>query len=246
MFPEVDSTNDLALRGAEANAQHGETWVADLQVAGRGRRETGGERREWFSPAESNVYMSTVVRPKIEAAEASKITIATGLSVAATLREQTGVDIWLKWPNDLLVGDLKLAGILTEGVFSGSDFAAAVVGLGLNVNVDAARVPPELESIMTSLQIESGNIFDRMTLVFALRDAIVSAADRLVEGGLESFADIAAVVDRAGGRDVMLSNGERATAVGIDLTSGGLRVDGPAGASVVTTGEAKLMRVNHP
>lgn len=243
MFQEVESTNDLALAAADS-AIHGETWVADQQTAGRGRREPGGARRTWHSPPGVNLYMSTLLRSKLPPEEIAKITVAVGFSVAQKLRETTGVDLWLKWPNDIYVGDRKLAGILTEGVFEGGSFAAAVVGIGLNINLPAAEIPAELAEIMTTLQIEAQRPFDRMSLAFEVQDAIIEGARRLEDRGLASFQAIAGEVDRCADRRVEVRvDGDlrEGTAVGIDLGSGGLVVDFDGRRSVVTTGEAKLL-----
>src|SRR5690554_3885166 len=107
----VGSTNDLAMKAAPS-AKHGDTWVAEHQTAGRGRREIGGDRRQWFSPPGVSLYMSVLLKPAIEPAEAAGITLAAGIGVCEALGSVPG--LWLKWPNDIFIGTKKVGGLLTE------------------------------------------------------------------------------------------------------------------------------------
>ena len=202
------STNDLALEAArETSGRHGACWVADQQTEGRGRREVGGRRRRWFSPADSNIYMSVLLRPEIEPGEASSMTLAAGLGIADALVEQTGADIWLKWPNDLYVDGRKLGGILTEAHTEHGELAGVVVGLGINVNVSADQVPDELTDIMTSLHIETGRLWDRMSLAFEVRDQLVERCDAFAEQGMSAIIDDLRDYDRSEGRSVEIQRG---------------------------------------
>jgi BirA family biotin operon repressor/biotin-[acetyl-CoA-carboxylase] ligase len=115
----------------------------------------------------------------------------------------------IKWPNDILVGDRKLAGVLTEAVTRGGEISV-VVGLGLNVNVSAAQVPDELAEIMTSLQIESGRRWDRMSLGLSLRDALLARCAQLVDEGLEGILEELRRHDVTAGRRVRTTVGEEA------------------------------------
>ena len=105
---ELPSTSDLAKELAERGAVHGEVVVADRQTAGRGRRG-----RPWVSPPGRNLYLSAVLRPRLPPQRAPEVTLAAAVAVCDACRE-AGVAAGIKWPNDVLAGDRKLAGILTE------------------------------------------------------------------------------------------------------------------------------------
>lgn len=227
LYEETDSTNDRALEGAARDAAHGACWVADRQTEGRGSREIGGERRDWFSPSDSNIYMSILLRPSMSAAAATHMTLAAAVGASEAIAVQTEIDPWIKWPNDLFVGDSKLAGILTEAYTDDGELEGIVVGLGINVNVSRAEVPDQLEGVMTSLQIEGDRPWDRLPLLFAVRDAVVDRCDAFAASGLEAVIDEVQARDRTPGREVRVRRGdhhERGTARGVD-DAGHLRVD---------------------
>lgn len=243
LFDRVESTNDLALAAARDGAKSGEAWLADLQTAGRGRREVGGERRSWHSPAGQSIYLSVVVRPSLQPNDVPNITIASGLEIAHALATATESDIWLKWPNDLMIGDRKVAGILSEGVVGKDGFEAAVVGIGINVHTERADVPAELADTMTSFAIATGKRFDRVTLALATRDAVVEASNKLEESGLSAFSDLLERYDRCAGRkvEVDLADGKKiGIAEGIDA-DGSLVVSFDGTTEKLRAGEARLV-----
>ncbi len=125
---EVDSTNTSVRDQARQGAAEGLVVVADQQTAGRGRLD-----RTWESPPGANLLASVLLRPQCEAADVHLCTEAVALAAADACREVTGVEPVLKWPNDLLVGGRKLAGVLAEAEFSGGTLVAVIVGIGINV-----------------------------------------------------------------------------------------------------------------
>lgn len=240
---EVTSTNDLALAAARQGAPHGACFLAESQTKGRGRREVGGERRHWHSPAGQSVYLSVVLRTDLAAPEAAVVTLTTASRLRRLLAEVSGVEVGVKWPNDLYIGGRKLAGILTEGVIVGTQLEAMVVGVGVNVNV--TDVPQELEGIMTSLGLETGRAFDRLALAHGMRQAIVDAAGDVVRGGLADALEDLRAHDVVVGRLVEVTHEGRARrgrAAGIDAT-GGLRVEiEGTGVVVVHAGEVVFVK----
>ncbi len=140
-FAELDSTNRYALEAARAGAEGGLVVVAAHQTAGRGRLD-----RTWEAPPGSSLLVSVLLRPVREPHTA---VTATAVALAAAVRAVAGVEAGLKWPNDLVVGDRKLAGILAE-----AEADAVVVGAGCNVNWD--RFPPELATTATACNLEAG------------------------------------------------------------------------------------------
>lgn len=184
----TESTSSLALEALERGASAGTVFVADHQSAGRGRRESGGERRQWFSPAGENLYFSVVARPDVPVDRSAAITLAVGVELSEYLRESTGVDVALKWPNDLYVGDRKLAGILTEGVTGPGGLEGVVIGVGLNVNVAGREFPDELQDKATSLFEETGRRFDRLSLALSAPKAVFRACRAFAADGLRSYS----------------------------------------------------------
>jgi len=162
----VTSTNLVALEAAQRGARSG-VWVADEQTAGRGR---GGH--QWHSIAGEGLYVSALVTPALPMATALWISLATGLAAQAAIHETTGLDIDLRWPNDLMLAAKKCGGILVEtGVGPARGDAAAmlryaVIGIGINLN--HPRFPAELEKLATSLRIEGGKMVSREAVLAAL------------------------------------------------------------------------------
>ena len=125
---QVDSTNSYVRDQARRGVPEGLVVAADHQTAGRGRLD-----RRWESPPGANLLASFLLRPDCDAADAHLCTAAVALAGADACGELAGVEPLLKWPNDLLVGDAKLAGVLAEVEFEGGALAAVVVGIGINV-----------------------------------------------------------------------------------------------------------------
>ncbi|MFU8804711.1 MAG: biotin--[acetyl-CoA-carboxylase] ligase [Bradymonadaceae bacterium] len=243
LLARCDSTNDLAMASVFHGAPHGSCWVSDAQTSGRGRRDQGGQRRSWYSPPGKNLHLSVLLRPTIEPARAAALTLITAVAAVDVLRELSGLDIGIKWPNDLMLEDKKLAGILTEASTSARGLDAVVIGLGLNVNIESSDVPEDLRTIMTSLHIEAGHSFDRLTLAISLRDAIVAACDRFARTDLKAFLPDLRRLDRTTGRRVVMDkNGQslHGTVRGIG-DDGQLLVDLDTGQSIeVLAGEVRF------
>jgi BirA family biotin operon repressor/biotin-[acetyl-CoA-carboxylase] ligase len=126
---DVDSTNSVAMQLAREGASEGLVIVADHQTAGRGRLG-----RVWESPSGSSLLVSLLLRPDIPPDQAHLLTAAVGLAAAAACAELTGVRPDLKWPNDLLIEQRKLGGILAESDLEEGRLVAVVVGLGINIS----------------------------------------------------------------------------------------------------------------
>jgi BirA family transcriptional regulator, biotin operon repressor / biotin---[acetyl-CoA-carboxylase] ligase len=159
----VDSTNDLAVTLAERQeVALGAVIVADAQRKGRGRLG-----RAWLSPPGVNIYMSIVVRPEIPPRHATLLTVVAALACARALRQGSGLRVSIKWPNDLMLSGKKLGGILTEVRSDPDRIRLAIVGIGINVNIEARDFPDEMATIATSIKIETG-MFHRRTDIIVL------------------------------------------------------------------------------
>jgi BirA family transcriptional regulator, biotin operon repressor / biotin---[acetyl-CoA-carboxylase] ligase len=160
-FESCGSTNAEAFTLAQEGAFHGEVVVAETQTAGRGRRG-----RSWVSPPGLNVYTSIVVRPEVPPARAPELTLVAAVAAVETLRDAQ-VNAAIKWPNDLVVGKKKIAGILTELAADAERVQFAVVGVGINLNVDPRTFSSELASLATSAIAERGQDVPRALFVAA-------------------------------------------------------------------------------
>ena len=159
VYKEVtSSTNADVRRMAEDGAKNGLLVVADGQTLGKGRRG-----REWESPKGTNLYFSMLLKPNFSPDKASMVTLVAAYSVAAVIRENTGLDAKIKWPNDIVVDKKKVCGILTEMSMERDYIHHIVVGIGINVNEE--EFPSELEGMVTSLKNEKGSIVSRANLL---------------------------------------------------------------------------------
>ncbi len=156
VLAEVGSTNDVALEAGRRGEPEGLTVLADHQTAGRGRRG-----RRWASPPGVGLYMSVLLRPEQPPRRAPLLGLAAGLAVAEAIEELAGLTPRLKWPNDVVHGGRKVAGILPELETDGDTVSHVVLGIGLNLNQCAADFPPEAREAATSLRMESGGTCDR-------------------------------------------------------------------------------------
>lgn len=148
---EVDSTMDEARRAAESGEGEGYVVAADRQTAGRGRRGRG-----WFSPA-GNLNATVLLRPVVSADRATWIPLLAGVAMADAIRRLVGLEARVKWPNDVVVGDRKVAGILTESQWDAEGrLAWVLVGVGVNGDVRRDEFPEDLRETATSLSAEAG------------------------------------------------------------------------------------------
>jgi BirA family biotin operon repressor/biotin-[acetyl-CoA-carboxylase] ligase len=221
----MPSTMDAASALAVDGAPHGAVVGAEAQTAGRGRRGT-----TWASPPGAGLYFSVVARP---AESCSLITLAAGVAVREGIQTATGLSADLKWPNDLIVGRRKLAGILAEGVAIGSSHQAVIIGVG--VNVQRTAYPPDIEARATSIEGELGRTIDRGQV---LAEILVALWDRLalLDGrpGDILLAWRAASPNAVGTR--VEWDGKQGTTAGID-ESGALLVKTTAGVERIIAGE---------
>jgi BirA family biotin operon repressor/biotin-[acetyl-CoA-carboxylase] ligase len=194
-FEQCASTNDVAAtwaRDIHDPAPHGGVVVADSQTAGRGRLG-----RAWHSPAGENLYFSCVLRPDLPAERVPPLTLCAGLAVCEVVNS-LGVPASIKWPNDVWVGDNKLAGVLTEMSTRSQSVESVIVGVGVNVN--ATDFPSELAA--TSLRIETGEDHERSGLLDAMLLAMEGWLQRYTTHGVPALASAFAEHNLLGGRDV--------------------------------------------
>lgn len=237
VLPETGSTNDDVAREAEAGAPEGLVVVAETQSAGRGRLD-----RAWVSPPRAGLTFSMLLRPGVPAARRAWLPLLVGLSLRRAVRRVARLEAALKWPNDLVVGGRKLAGILAQVVGD-----AAVVGVGLNVSTRRDELPHE---DATSLVLEDADCTDRDSLLRAVLRQFAEdyLAWRLVEGdpgrsgAHDAYVHACDTIGRA--VSVHLPNGDILTGKAVTVDSDGRLVvcgdDG--GAHPVAAGDIVHLR----
>ena len=159
-YERLPSTQDAARQEAERGAPEGTTILADQQTAGRGRLG-----REWVSPPGANLYFSVILRPAAE--HLRTLGMIWPLAICQAVGEVAGLSARVKWPNDVLVGPRKLAGVLIDCEFSGGRVDYAIAGIGLNVNLDIPA-HEEIRDIATSVSAELGREVAREDLLATL------------------------------------------------------------------------------
>lgn len=165
VLPEVDSTNRYARDLAKDGAPEGTVVISDYQTSGKGRNDS-----VWLSTAGVNILMSLILRPHLEAGAVQSLTLATANIIANALErflileKAESLDLHLKWPNDVMIGQRKLAGILLESAVRSKWVEYMIIGIGINVNQDVSQLPEGLEKLATSLAAETGRTFDREKL----------------------------------------------------------------------------------
>ena len=163
VFGELDSTNSEAYRMAREGGEEGEVVVADRQLRGRGRLG-----RRWLSPPGVNLYVSIILRPPILVRNATLITLMAAVATAKATKGTSGLQPRIKWPNDLLINNKKVAGLLNEMKGKADKVEFIVLGIGINVNMTMGMIPEQMKSTATSLREELGYDISRVELLSAL------------------------------------------------------------------------------
>jgi len=234
----LDSTNAESLRAIDRGQTAPFVILAERQLAGRGRRG-----RKWVSPFAENIYYSLVLRMDGGMRQLEGLSLVVGLAVLSALREMGIERAGLKWPNDVLVGNKKIAGILLELVGDPADVCHLVIGIGINANM---RVASEVDQAWTSVFLESGKAINRNSLVSSLNQSLLTYLKRHESSG---FAAIQAEWESNHlwqGREVSLIAGVHqvdGTVMGIDQ-QGALRMNVNGEEKVFSGGELSL-RLRH-
>jgi len=216
-FQTIDSTNSKAYQLALEGAKEGELVIAESQEKGRGRLG-----RHWFSPPFLNLYLSVILRPNIPPQQASLITLMAAVATVDAIRKFTGFLPLIKWPNDILLRDRKVAGLLNE-IHSEMDRVHFIIlGIGVNLNVDGKMFPKEVRTLATSLKKEMGQTISRKAFLQLLLQELEGwYAIFLKEGAaaiLKAWRDRAQIKGR---RVKVHSFGKTLVGVAVDVDSDG-------------------------
>jgi len=208
--PSVDSSNEWVKELGEFYFPEGTVGIADEQTAGKGRLG-----RTWVSPSGENIYFSLLLRPEFAPEHASGLTLVMGLSVAQAIREETGLPVGIKWPNDVVIDQKKVCGILTEMKAEIGKINYVVVGTGINVN--QTEFAEEIRSMATSLKLENGgNEVERGVL---LASVLIHFKENYLK--YHETEDISLLTDAY--NDLLVNRGQQ------------VRIEDPKGAYVATS-----------
>ncbi len=179
---QLTSTQDLAHTRARENKPDGYLIVADSQTNGRGRLH-----RAFSSENKNGAWFSFILRPELSPVEAQKITLLTAVSLVRTIKQKTTLEPKIKWPNDILIGEKKLAGILTEMQAEQDQIHYMVIGVGVNINQRPDEFPEDLRETVTSLMIETKERFKRRYFIQDFLKNFEALYRTLLTDGFESI-----------------------------------------------------------
>ena len=184
VFEETNSTNDVVDKLARDGVKEGAVVFAEAQTKGRGRLG-----RKWMSPARKGLWFSVLLRPRLRPQAATQVTVAAATALCRSIREQTDLRPEIKWPNDILIGGRKVAGVLTELSAEIDTIKHLTLGIGIDVNLAASDFPPDLRKTATSLKIEAGRSISRVDLAAAILRELDRDYERLARGQFPQLAD---------------------------------------------------------
>jgi BirA family biotin operon repressor/biotin-[acetyl-CoA-carboxylase] ligase len=230
-FQSIDSTNSKAYQLALRGAKEGEIVIAESQVEGKGRLG-----RRWFSPSFLNLYLSLILRPPLPPHRASLITLMAAVATADAIQNYSGLFPQIKWPNDVLLGGRKVAGLLSEIQSEMDRIHFVILGIGVNLNMEEKMFPKEIQNTATSLKREKGETVSRKDFLLSLLTALEDWYEAfLKEGGhpvLEAWRGRAQIE----GKHINVSSmGENLSGVAVDIDSDG--------ALILETGEGERRRI---
>lgn len=179
-FEVTDSTNQRIYDFAEKGREEGLLAVAEEQTGGKGRRG-----RSWVSPPGSGIWMSLLLRPKVEPQKASMVTIVAALAMTKAMEKITGMEIRIKWPNDVVLNGKKVCGILTEMSAELEEIHYIIVGIGINANTES--FPEDIQDRATSIYLESGKKVERAAFIAEFCVQFEQYYERFLEMGNLAF-----------------------------------------------------------
>lgn len=230
-FHSMDSTNSMAYQLALQGAEEGEIVVAESQKKGRGRLG-----RKWYSPPLTNLYLSVILRPEIPPQQASLITLMAAVATAGAIHKFSGLHPMIKWPNDILLKNRKVAGLLNE-IHSETDrIHFVILGVGVNLNMDEKMFSKEIRSLATSLKRETGQSVSRKAFLQTLLEELEMWYETFLKEGASPILKAWREKAQIQGRPVKVTSfGEVLSGTAIDVDSDG--------ALVLETKEGERKRV---
>ena len=204
VFEQTTSTNDVIEKLARDGVKEGVVVFAESQTKGRGRLG-----RKWISPERKGLWFSVLLRPNLRPQETTQLTVASATALRRAIQSETGLKPEIKWPNDILVGGKKVAGILTELSAELDKVRHVILGIGVDVNLSANEFPAELRRTATSLKIEAGEHILRAELAAVILRELDADYSRIGAGRFAAVADEWEEHSATIGRDVTVQIGGR-------------------------------------
>jgi BirA family transcriptional regulator, biotin operon repressor / biotin---[acetyl-CoA-carboxylase] ligase len=204
VFEQTTSTNDVIEKLARDGVKEGVVVFAESQTRGRGRLG-----RKWISPAHKGLWFSILLRPDLRPQETTQLTVASATALRRAIESETKLKPEIKWPNDILIGGKKVAGILTELSAEVDRVKHIILGIGVDVNLDANEFPAGLEKMATSLKIETGDAVSRAELATVILRELDFDYARICADKFTAVADEWETHCATIGRDVTVKIGDR-------------------------------------
>jgi BirA family biotin operon repressor/biotin-[acetyl-CoA-carboxylase] ligase len=226
-FLEIDSTNSHAQRLAAEGADEGAVIIAEAQTHGRGRLG-----RSWISPPFVNLYFSVILRPRLPPVDAPQLTLMAAVALTDTLAQFLQIPPIIKWPNDILVGGKKLAGVLTESSCDSKRIEFVILGIGVNLNYPVASMPELIRQRATSIVSVTEKSVSRELFLRRLIQDLDRCYGELEDAGFHSIATRWEALFGLRGKKVRVEMGDQVvtgTARGIDR-DGALLLESEGGA----------------
>lgn len=242
-FESVSSTNDTAINiGKKRDNPDGIVVIADEQSHGRGRFG-----RSWVSPPGVNLYFTVLLRPPILSRNASLLTLVSAVAVTTAIRDYTGLNAEIKWPNDILINGKKTAGILIDMKSDSNSLYFLAVGIGVNVNMSPEIMPEEIRPHVTSLKTEIGKSLDKITLLSQILAELENHYKILLNGNKLALINEWLRLNSTIGKKVRVQNQDRiisGTAKGIDETGQLILRLSSGKIETVSAGEVTMLKDN--
>lgn len=237
---ETDSTNAELKRLAAAGAPEWAMVIADRQTSGRGRLG-----RSWYSSGPWGLWVSILLRPRMEPERAPFFGILAAVAVADAIKMATGLDARIKWPNDVEVAGSKVSGILPESGIGPSGLEWLVIGIGINLNEPSEPMPDEIKDRATTLEALCHKKTDRSVLLDMVLDGIRRLYNLYIEEGAENILERAEDLSTVIGKKLnVIGQGEviEATALGMDEYGALLVEEAPGRTKRLLSGEVSVRR----
>ena len=184
VFEVTSSTMDVAEKLARDGVREGVVVFAEAQTKGRGRLG-----RVWLSPSRKGLWFSVLLRPDLRPQAATQLTVAAAVALVRAFREIAGVAPEIKWPNDVLIGGKKVAGVLTELSAELDQIKHLILGLGVDVNLNAGDLPGDLRTVASSLKLETGRSWRRADLAAAILRELDEAYEQVTQRQFPALVD---------------------------------------------------------
>ncbi len=209
----IDSTNTQAKKLLTDGAKHGTIITAEEQSAGRGRFD-----RKFFSPAKTGIYMTVIIKPQKNVSDVQLITVATAVAVLRAVKKLTGIELDIKWVNDIFLNNKKICGILTEAIvdFESGMAESLIVGIGINISTTYDNFPNDIKKVATSLFPKN---ISRNHLIAEIVNNLITLCDNLTDKNLiKEYKEHSIVL---GKQITYLNNNSKQTGKAIDINDNG-------------------------